>query len=184
LVGSAGNAPVVASGSFCDTRVTAGQPDHFPVDGSGAGSHTQLNAVMSRASVLWSSSPRWNWWSRRVTLPHGPACRAGALLVCHDPTWSPKYESRSPKQARSSKSESPEPVGWLPRYRDARSSTPTAPGFAIGISVFLRTSDFGLGNLNWQAASVLPRAGWVLETRLRELARGLKLVRLPGIAPG
>lgn len=38
--------------------------------------------------------------------------------------------------------------------------------------------------LSWQAASVLPRAGWVLETRLRELARGLKLVRLPGIAPG
>jgi len=25
------------------------------------------------------------WWSRRVTLPHEPACRAGALLVCHDP---------------------------------------------------------------------------------------------------
>lgn len=32
-----------------------------------------------------------NWWSRRVTLPHGPACRAGALLVCHDP----KVASRS-----------------------------------------------------------------------------------------
>ena len=27
----------------------------------------------------------WKWWSRRVTLPHRPACRAGALLVCHDP---------------------------------------------------------------------------------------------------
>ena len=25
------------------------------------------------------------WWSRWVTLPHQPACRAGALLVCHDP---------------------------------------------------------------------------------------------------
>jgi hypothetical protein len=25
------------------------------------------------------------WWSRWVTLPHEPACRAGALLVCHDP---------------------------------------------------------------------------------------------------
>ena len=25
------------------------------------------------------------WWSRRVTLPHELACRASALLVCHDP---------------------------------------------------------------------------------------------------
>src|SRR5437867_11944683 len=25
------------------------------------------------------------WWSRWVTLPHQPACRAGAFLVCHDP---------------------------------------------------------------------------------------------------
>ena len=25
------------------------------------------------------------WWSRRVTLPHHLACRASALLVCHDP---------------------------------------------------------------------------------------------------
>ena len=33
LVGSAGNAPVVASGLFGDTRVTAGQPGHFPVKG-------------------------------------------------------------------------------------------------------------------------------------------------------
>ena len=30
MVGSAGNAPVVASGLFDDTRVTAGQPGHFP----------------------------------------------------------------------------------------------------------------------------------------------------------
>ena len=26
------------------------------------------------------------WWSRWVARPHQPACRAGALLVCHDPT--------------------------------------------------------------------------------------------------
>ena len=25
------------------------------------------------------------WWSRWVTLPHQLACRASALLVCHDP---------------------------------------------------------------------------------------------------
>ena len=45
-------------------------------------------------------------------LPHKLACRASALLVCHDPE-------------------------------------------------------------NWQAASVPPRASWVLETRLRKLAHGL-----------
>jgi hypothetical protein len=33
--------------------------------------------------------------------------------------------------------------------------------------------DFGL--MNWQAASVPPRAGGVLETLLRKLARGLTL---------
>ena len=39
--------------------------------------------------------------------------------------------------------------------------------------------------INWHAVSVLPRASWVLETRLRKLARGVsRLVRLPGIAPG
>ena len=26
-----------------------------------------------------------DWWSRWVTLPHQLACRASALLVCHDP---------------------------------------------------------------------------------------------------
>jgi hypothetical protein len=30
MVGSAGNAPVVASGMFGDTRITAGLPDHLP----------------------------------------------------------------------------------------------------------------------------------------------------------
>ena len=39
-------------------------------------------------SSIHTSSPR-NWWSRRVTLPHRPACRAGALLVCHDPLGKP-----------------------------------------------------------------------------------------------
>ena len=29
--------------------------------------------------------PAVKWWSRRVTLPHEFACRASALLVCHDP---------------------------------------------------------------------------------------------------
>ena len=29
--------------------------------------------------------PAVKWWSRWVTLPHQLACRASALLVCHDP---------------------------------------------------------------------------------------------------
>ena len=29
--------------------------------------------------------PAKKWWSRWVTLPHKLACRASALLVCHDP---------------------------------------------------------------------------------------------------
>ena len=29
--------------------------------------------------------PAVKWWSRWVTLPHEPACKAGALLVCHGP---------------------------------------------------------------------------------------------------
>jgi len=33
MVGSAGNAPVVASGLLGDTRVTAGQSGHFAVKG-------------------------------------------------------------------------------------------------------------------------------------------------------
>jgi len=37
LVGSAGNAPVVASGSFRDTAFTVRQPDHFPRMVAGVG---------------------------------------------------------------------------------------------------------------------------------------------------
>src|SRR5688572_31511447 len=29
--------------------------------------------------------PAGNWWSRWVTLPYHLACKASALLVCHDP---------------------------------------------------------------------------------------------------
>lgn len=38
----------------------------------------------SRSSSLFTSE---GWWSRWVTLPHQPACKAGALLVCHDPEF-------------------------------------------------------------------------------------------------
>ena len=37
MVGSAGNAPVVASGSFSDTAFTVRQPDHFPKMVAGVG---------------------------------------------------------------------------------------------------------------------------------------------------
>jgi hypothetical protein len=41
---------------------------------------------MRLRSVLWSSSPqKIKWWSWWVTLPHNLACRASALLVCHNP---------------------------------------------------------------------------------------------------
>ena len=37
MVGSAGNAPVVTSGSFSDTAFTVRQPDHFPGKVAGVG---------------------------------------------------------------------------------------------------------------------------------------------------
>ena len=40
MVGSAGNAPVVASSLFEDTGITDRPPDHFPKNGSGGGSCT------------------------------------------------------------------------------------------------------------------------------------------------
>ena len=67
----------------CDTGFTDRQPEHLPEIGRGGGSRTlggrayeaHLNLIL----------PAVKWWSRRVTLPHQLACRASALLVCHDP---------------------------------------------------------------------------------------------------
>ena len=39
------------------------------------------------------------WWSRWVTLPHRLACRASALLVCHDPGKIGKPPWCCPRQA-------------------------------------------------------------------------------------
>ena len=39
------------------------------------------------------------WWSRWVTLPHQLACRASALLVCHDPVKIGKPPWCCPRQA-------------------------------------------------------------------------------------
>src|SRR5262249_21143696 len=46
MVGSAGNAPVVASSLFDDIGFTDRQPDHLPLIGSGSGSHTHLKKFM------------------------------------------------------------------------------------------------------------------------------------------
>jgi hypothetical protein len=74
MVGSAGNAPVVASSLLDDTGFTDRQPDHFPwwtcaSSGSGSGSHTHLKKFMRLLSVHWSSFPQRNGGERRVTLP-------------------------------------------------------------------------------------------------------------------
>ena len=83
MVGGAGNAPVVASGLFCDTAFTGRQPGHFPKIGCGGGSRAHGGrAYEARLNLI---LPAVKWWSRRVTLPHELACRASALLVCHDP---------------------------------------------------------------------------------------------------
>ena len=90
------------------------------------------------------------WWSRRVTLPHQLACRASALLVCHDPEL--KSEIRNSKSERSPKSET-------------RNSTPRESD-TFARSVFGFHSAFGLISdwRSWQAASVLPGVSGVLET--------------------
>jgi hypothetical protein len=93
MVGSAGNAPVrrfrlcfVTPDLQSGSRIASlGRPTQ--VVGSGSGSHTHLKKFMRLLSVHWSSFPQLNWWSRWVTLPHQLACRASALLVCHDPGW-------------------------------------------------------------------------------------------------
>ena len=51
--------------------------------GSGGGSCAHGGrAYEARLNLI---LPAVKWWSRRVTLPHQLACKASALLVCHDP---------------------------------------------------------------------------------------------------
>ena len=85
MVGSAGNAPVVI---FQRCFVTAGLQtagwitSHIDI-GSGGGSCAHGGrAYEARLNLI---LPAVKWWSRWVMLPHQPACKAGALLVCHDP---------------------------------------------------------------------------------------------------
>src|SRR5215468_9075000 len=61
-------------------RPAAGTP---PKIGSGGGSCAHGGRVYeARLNLI---LPVIKWWSRWVTLPHQLACRASALLVCHDP---------------------------------------------------------------------------------------------------
>ena len=85
MVGSAGNAPVVI---FQHCFVTAGLQtagwitSHIDI-GSGGGSCAHGGrAYEARLNLI---LPAVKWWSRWVARPHQPACKAGALLVCHDP---------------------------------------------------------------------------------------------------
>ena len=101
MVGSAGNAPVVASGLFGDTRVTAGPPGHFPEGGSGGGGRTHegrayeahLNLILPAMKVVESAgnAPAW-------------ACLQGRCIACL-PRPHVKSEVRIPKFETSSKLE-------------------------------------------------------------------------------
>jgi hypothetical protein len=78
---------------FCDAGFTDQQPERSPwwpcaSSGSGSGSRTHLNEFMRLISVLWSSFPQCIEIGgvRRVTLPLGAACKAGASLFSHGPT--------------------------------------------------------------------------------------------------
>jgi len=83
MVGSAGNAPVVGFRLVLVTPVLRTGSRDTARNGSGGGSRTHEDrAYEARLNLI---LPAVKWWSRWVTLPHGPACKAGALLVCHDP---------------------------------------------------------------------------------------------------
>lgn len=141
MVGSAGNAPVVASGLLGDTRVTAGQAGHFPEGGSGGGGRTHqgrayeahLNLILPAVKVVESAgnAPAW-------------ACLQGRCIACL-PRPQVKSEVRKPKSETNSKLEV--------RITGARGSGTATGGRArlplrvshLGFphSFELRNSDFG-----------------------------------------
>ena len=95
------------------------------------------------------------WWSRRVPPPYELACRASALLVCHDPN----VESRNPKSEVRMGWEPWHRIGRLPRCRP-------------------ESAEF------WRLCRVLTRSllPGGLMNRKSEITNGM--VRLPGVAPG
>ena len=85
MVGSAGNAPVVSFQRCLETAglQTAGWITAHIDIGSGGGSCAHGGrAYEARLNLI---LPAVKWWSRWVMLPHQLACKASALLVCHDP---------------------------------------------------------------------------------------------------
>ncbi len=99
MVGGAGNAPVRRFRHiFKDARFTVGQPDHLPNWVRGQELHRPKTDYETVLCTL-VEFPAMKWWSRRVTLPHELACRASALLVCHDPMKIGKPPWCCPRQA-------------------------------------------------------------------------------------
>lgn len=73
---------------FSDSRFTVEQPDHFPwwsCASSGCGGGSCAHGGRAYEARLNLIRPAMKWWSRWVMLPHQLACKASALLVCHDP---------------------------------------------------------------------------------------------------
>jgi hypothetical protein len=158
MVGGAGNAPVVASGEFRDTGFTDRPPGHLPkrVAGAGvaptSGSPGDFSLCFGRvprspvsedgewmmedrpSSILYSLSSLLKWWSRRVTLPHGPACRAGALLVCHDPMENCRLEIAVQLTIGAPPWCCPKPAGfWRPRCASWRTAQSVSAFGRVGL---------------------------------------------------
>src|SRR5256714_7758709 len=77
--------------------------------GSGGGSCTHRGrAYEARPNLI---LPAVKKWSRRVTPPHNLACRASALLVCHDPNKirNPKSAIQNPNDENRSNLQAPKP---------------------------------------------------------------------------
>ena len=112
MVSAAGVAPAIPRSQAEDVAATprAGNPSdaHTSVRGYGEYGAPNLGTVLrgenrkvadpkglapstlpqttGRSTLSYGSG---KWWRWRVTLPLGPACRAGASLVCHTPVGKP-----------------------------------------------------------------------------------------------
>ena len=97
MVGGAGNAPVVTSDvCFATPVLQTGSRDTSQI-GSGGGSRAHGGrAYEARLNLI---LPAVKWWSRWVPPPYELACRASALLVCHDPMKIGKPPWCCPRQA-------------------------------------------------------------------------------------
>ncbi len=73
------------------STLSYGSGQHRPPSliGASAGQPSPINGEDGLPSRSPSNAMGEGWWRRRVTLPLGPACRAGASLVCHTPNGKP-----------------------------------------------------------------------------------------------